>query len=63
MKPDLIRDFFPYVLARVKLKPKLTRVAELRDAGKRREARALLAKVEASRASRCVKRFEETYIR
>ncbi|MCU1317508.1 MAG: hypothetical protein JWN63_2830 [Candidatus Acidoferrum typicum] len=60
-KPDLARDFPAYVTDVIRLKAQLAEVEKLRDAGKIREARALMKKIDASALCRRVKRFEALY--
>jgi len=60
-KPDIVRDFPVYVKDMVLLKAQLAEVEKLRDAGKIREARALMMKIDASALCRRVKRFETLY--
>ena len=59
MKPDIVRDFFPYHLAAVRLKPLLAEAAQL--ANKPRKLAALIKQIEASPDWPVVKRFEETH--
>jgi hypothetical protein len=59
--PDVVRDFYPYVKARVALKSRLAQVEALRDSGKRRAATKLLRKIQTSREFKLAKRFEDTY--
>ena len=62
MTRDIIRDIYPYIRARVALKPLFAQVETLRDAGKRRDAAKLLRSIEASRDFAVVTRFEQTYM-
>lgn len=61
MKPDIVRDFFPYHLASVRLKPLLAEAAQLRAANKHRKLAALIKQIESSPDWPVVKRFEETH--
>lgn len=61
MKPDIIRDFFPYHLASVRLRPLLAEAADLRAANKPRKLAALLKRIESSPDWPVVKRFEELH--